>query len=130
MSDPNGDLHFVDQSLEILLEDMVLGVIATTAIAKNKDRVGVLVNTATMIAPPRPEVIAGKFTGVVTGTQSEMSDIAFQVVKPVGNHQASGVVAIIMIPRPNRLITVSPTRSKEIAQKLLLFGIHAKDRIW
>ncbi len=75
------------------------------------------------------KAIASEFTGVMTGTKLNISDIETDIIETVRNNDPFGEAGEIVIVGLQFFQSVEMSVSVEIAQILLLFRIHTDDWI-
>ena len=93
----NFNPNFIGQRLQVLLEQVVTGTVATAAIAQDQNGGGVGVEFATVGIPPVAKAITSELTGVMAGTQLDVAHIELQVVEAVGDDDPLGVAVEIMV---------------------------------
>ncbi len=74
-TDFNSD--FVGQDVQVLLENIVTGTVASATIAEDKNRGGVGVVPFAVIVPPMSKTITGKFAGIMTGAKLNIANKVF-----------------------------------------------------
>ena len=82
-----------------------------------------------MILPPPRDAVAGELAGVVARPQAHVAEVTLQVVQPVGDHHPLGVAGEVVVESQQPLPRIDPAVAVEVANQLLLLGVHAQDRV-
>ena len=100
---------FIGQRLQVLLEQVVTGTVATAAIAQDKNGGGVGVKLAAVGIPPVAKAITGEFTGVMAVAQVDVAHIELQVIEAVGKNSTPTTMISTATPRASSFPTASMT---------------------
>src|SRR5210317_1758287 len=129
MCDSHFDANFVDQGLEILLEDMCCSSVATPAVAQPQDRAGIGVAAFANAVPIPAKTVTGKPACIVTQADGDMAAIANQVIDPVRDDDSISPTRKIMIERLERLRCPHSACSIQHSKAFLCFGINRENRV-
>jgi hypothetical protein len=119
----------IDQVLQVLLEQVLTGTLAATAIAQQQDRGRSGRERPSPTRPPPLDAVADELAGVMARPQIHMTIIAFHIVQPVGDRHARGGAGEVMIEGREDLLGGEVAVAVEGAQQLLLLRVDAQDRV-
>ena len=111
VGDAQFDLQAVRQSLQVFLEQVVRGAVASAAIAQDQQARRGGVSRATVRLPPQSEAVAAEFARVVAGVQVEVGVLARQIVDAVRNQFAvsrAGEIVVECLSDQFRNVTSCP----------------------
>ena len=139
VGDAQFDLQVVRQSLQVFLEQVVCGAVASAAIAQDQQARRGGVSRAAVLLPPLGEAVAAEFAGVVAGVQVDVGVPARQIVDAVRNQFAVSprwenrgrMFRRSARCRSGRRGESSPARrpSRPSKKQRLLFRVDAEDRL-
>ena len=119
--DAVGEVH------EILLDDTVPAGVGAAAVAEDDEHFGIRVKVLEVTVPDPLYVVADEFGGVVACTYREISRVVRHVVDAVRHNLASGESIEVVVESLGRGCAVHLPVPLEVAELLLLLGVHADD---
>ena len=111
------------------LATLGIGGVAAAAVAEHQQRLRLRVGRATEPLPPILQAVAGKFAGIMTCAQVDVSAVLLQVVDPVGQHHPLGELGEVVVEHPDRLARPERAVAEEIAEQFPGFQVDAEDRV-
>ena len=82
-----------------------------------------------MLLPPPLDAVAGELAGVVAGPQVHVAVVLLHVVQPVRDDHARGEAGEVVVERLDDPLRQEVPGPVEVADQLLLLGVHAHDRV-
>ena len=116
MGDAQFDLQAVRQSLQVFLEQVVRGAVASAAIAQDQQARRGGVSRAAVRLPPQSEAVAAEFARVVAGVQIEVGVLARQIVDAVRNQFAVSRAGEIVVECFDGLLGVGLAGAVKVPQ--------------
>ena len=86
---------FISHFLQVFFEDIITRTVAAAPITQDQDGSGLGIFKSAFIVPPVSETIAGKLSGILTGTQIDVACISFEVINGVRNDDPFGKIGKI-----------------------------------
>lgn len=103
------------------------GTVAAAAVGQDQEGVGLGVVLATMVTPPLGDIVGRESRSVMGGADESRAVIAGQIANAVGDGDAVGVGAEVMIRHRCRLQAPNAAWILKIADQFLLLGVDADD---
>ena len=120
-SDAVGEIH------EVLLDDSVSAGVGAAPVAEDDEHRRVRVEALQVSVPYPLDVVADEAGGVVAGANREVARVVCQVVDAVWHNHAVGESLEVVVESLGRGRAVHLAVPLEVADHLLLLGVHADD---
>src|SRR6202521_60317 len=101
---------------------------AAAAVAQDEQSAGTPVAHSAFAQPPAGDAMSGKGRRVVRDADKDRAAISQQIVNAVGNRDADGIGAEVMIVDPGGRAVPFGAGVLKVADQLALFGIDADHR--
>lgn len=124
VSNAEFDADLIGEVLQVCLEEIMVGVVATAPITQDQERSGLRIVILPLVIPPIPQTVAGEFAGIFAYSQIDVAGVVADIINPMWNNHPFSEAGEIMVIDRRRYGTIHRTRSVEIAQQFLLLGIH------
>lgn len=117
------------QFLQVVLEQVAVRRVASSAVAQQQNACGFCVALFTNAIPVPTQTVGGKLAGIMTQANVDVTDVASNIVDAVRDHSPIGPTGEIMIERLQRRGAVQPSFAIQPTEELFGFGVNGEDRI-
>ena len=121
--------NVVDQGLQVLFEQVLIGSVASTAVAQQQDRTGVWIAAFADPIPVPAKTVTGEQAGVVAEANVDVTAVSEQIVDAVRDHQARGPTGEVVVEHLNGLLRPDAAFAIEQSETLLGFRVDGKHGI-
>ena len=105
------------------------GIVTAAAITLDQDRGGTGEVRLSIVVPPMAQAIAHKLTGIMAGTDLNVTDILFFVIKAMRDNDTGSAAGEVMVIGQQGFQRIQMSLSIKVAQVLLFFRIHTENGV-
>ena len=113
--------------LEFGFPGVTAATVAAAGVSKNEQLAGTAIAGRTFLVPPMSDGMSGEGGGIVGNADHQSPAIFQNIVNPIGNGDAAGIGAEVVIIDASRGRFPTPSRILEIADQFAFFAVHADD---